>query len=115
TLTRGGVAARINEWAARPGAAAIRLLFIPVDGDRDQAAVDQAVSAAAAAGLVVNVLCWDQLAVVDELARRFPGAQLVLDHLGLRQPRQPPAAPDLNAYNIHHLRCAARTPAVQPL
>lgn len=90
----GGVTARIEEWAATPGAAAIRLLFIPGDGDRDRAAVTAAVSAAADAGLVVNVLCWDQLVVIDELAREFPAAQLVLDHVGLRQPRRPPAPPD---------------------
>jgi L-fuconolactonase len=107
----GGVTARIKHWAATPGAAAIRLLFIPGDGGRDQAAVDQAVAAAAEAGLVVNVLCWDQLAVVDDLARRFPGAQLVLDHLGLRQPRNPPPPPDPFAA-LDQVLALARHPSV---
>jgi len=110
-----GVTARIKEWAATPGAAAIRLLFIPGDGDHDQAAVapavNRAVSAAAEAGLVVNVLCWDQLTVLDELAREFPHAQLVLDHCGLRQPRQPPAPPDPFA-RLDQVLALARYPNV---
>jgi predicted TIM-barrel fold metal-dependent hydrolase len=89
----GLVAHRVERWAATPGAAGIRLLFLegrPVD----EAGVAATVKSAAGAGLVVNVMCWDQLAVVDGLARSFPDALLVLDHLGMRQPKHPPAPAD---------------------
>jgi L-fuconolactonase len=90
----GHVTQRVEEWAATPGAVGIRLLFLP-DRPLDEAAVAAAVKTAADAGLVVNVMCWGQLAVIDGLARSFPGAQLVLDHLGMRQPMKPPAPPDV--------------------
>ena len=40
-------------------------------------------------GLPVNVLCWGNLAAFAELADRHPNTQLVVDHLGLRQPFEP--------------------------
>jgi predicted TIM-barrel fold metal-dependent hydrolase len=36
------------------------------------------------------VLCWQKLDLVAELARRHPNTQVVIDHLGLVQPFQPP-------------------------
>ncbi|MEQ8659278.1 MAG: amidohydrolase family protein, partial [Gammaproteobacteria bacterium] len=61
----------------------------------DDPGIADLVRTATTHGLPVNVLCWDKLAFMDGLARRYPDAQLVLDHLGLRQhfERPPPAAP----------------------
>ena len=44
--------------------------------------------------MAVNLLCagrWEQVA---ELAARNPNTQIVIDHLGLQQPFEPPAPPD---------------------
>ncbi len=90
-----GVAERIAEWAATPGAIGIRLLSLPDHPlDEDNPGVATAVNGAAAAGMPVNVMCWGRISLMDELARRFPDAQFVLDHLGLTQPMTPPAPDD---------------------
>src|SRR5919108_160309 len=47
-------------------------------------------AAAAHHSLPVNVLAWGRLEQVRELAARHPETQLVIDHLGLQQPFQPP-------------------------
>ena len=51
-------------------------------------------AAAGRAGVPVNIMCTDQMHVVGELARRNPNTQLVIDHVGLAQPRHPPAPPE---------------------
>jgi L-fuconolactonase len=93
--TDEGVAARVESWAATPGAVGVRLLFLPRDTyGAEHPGVAAAVRGAAAAGLVVNVHCWGRLATLDGLAQAFPDAQFVLDHLGLEQPSTPPVPND---------------------
>jgi len=50
-------------------------------------------AAAASHDLPVNLMCWDRLEQVGQLAQRNPDTQLVVDHLGLQQPFVPPAPP----------------------
>ena len=52
------------------------------------------VAAAGRAGVPVNIMSTGKMHVVGELARRNPNAQLVIDHVGLAQPRHPPAPPE---------------------
>ena len=40
--------------------------------------------------LPVNLLCWGRLEQVAQLAARNPATTLVIDHLGLQQPFEPP-------------------------
>jgi predicted TIM-barrel fold metal-dependent hydrolase len=40
--------------------------------------------------LPVNLLCWGRLEQAAQLASRNPKTQLVIDHLGLQQPFEPP-------------------------
>jgi predicted TIM-barrel fold metal-dependent hydrolase len=40
--------------------------------------------------LPVNLLCWGRLEQADLLAARNPNTVLVIDHLGLQQPFEPP-------------------------
>jgi L-fuconolactonase len=86
------VGGRIAARLAQPGAVGVRILFLP-DGafGADHSGVVAAVEAARAAGLPVNVHCYDRLEVIADLARRFPDVQFVLDHLGMAQPRVAPA------------------------
>ena len=82
-------------WASAPGAVGVRIMMVgDVGRDPDQPGVNAVLSAAGRAGLPVNLLCWGKTAVVAELARRHPDTQLVVDHLGLRQPFEPPAPPE---------------------
>ena len=48
-------------------------------------------AAAARHSLPVNLLAWGRLEQVKELAARNPDTRLVIDHLGLQQPFEPPA------------------------
>ena len=43
---------------------------------------------------MVLVLCWGHLAPMAELARRHPNTQIVIDHVGLIQPFEPPPPND---------------------
>ena len=63
-------------------------------GVADPEGVDRICAAAARHGLPVNVLCWGNLAEFAEVAGRHPETQLVIDHLGINQPTEPPASPE---------------------
>jgi predicted TIM-barrel fold metal-dependent hydrolase len=41
-------------------------------------------------GLPVNILCWGRLGQAKALAARNPDTAIVIDHLGLQQPFEPP-------------------------
>ena len=45
---------------------------------------------AAKHGVPFNILCYNRLPQVIELARRNPNTQFVIDHVGLTQPFEPP-------------------------
>jgi L-fuconolactonase len=90
-----GAADAVTAWGATPGAVGIRLMAGLTAGFRaDHDEVRGAVLAAVAHGLPVCVFCPQQLPVMDQLARLYPDAQFVLDHLGLAQPLHPPPPPD---------------------
>jgi L-fuconolactonase len=86
---------RITDWAATPGAAGVRLLFLPNHFfEATDPGVGAIISGGSAVGMPINIHCWGYLSIMEELARRYPDAQLVLDHLGITQPLAPPAPPD---------------------
>lgn len=86
------VADQVASWAAAPGVVGARIMMRGTGAD--DAGMDRIVTAAAKHGLPVNVLCWGNLSLFAELARRHPNAQLVVDHVGLIQPFAPPPPPD---------------------
>ena len=87
------VAEALTDWAAQPGAVGARIMMVS-PGVADPEGVDRICSAAARHGLPVNVLCWGNLAEFAEVAGRHPETQLVIDHLGINQPTEPPASPE---------------------
>jgi L-fuconolactonase len=88
---QNGVADEIAAWAATPGVVGARIVMMdPTTPDADNPGLDRVCAAGAQHGLPVNMLCWGKLELFDELARRNPNTQLVLDHLGLTQPFEPP-------------------------
>jgi len=97
------VAEEIAEWAKIDGAVAIRIMMGPtVSTDAADPGINRVLAAAARHGLPVNLLCWGRLAQVKELAARNPDTRLVIDHLGLQQPFEPPppAAPFADLPNV---------------
>ena len=89
--TDAGVAETIADWAATKGAVAIRIMMTRgVSADPADPCINHVLATAARHSLPVNLLCWGRLDQVSELARRNPDTQLVIDHLGLQQPFEPP-------------------------
>ena len=85
------VAQTIADWASTRGAVAVRVMLRPeVTSDPADAGLNRVLAAAARHGLPVNLLCWGRLEQVDGLAARNPDTVLVIDHLGLQQPFEPP-------------------------
>ena len=81
----------IADWARTDGAVGIRVMMNDdVSPDPADPAVNRVLAAAGRAGLPVNLLCWGRLDEVAGLAARNPGTRLVIDHLGLQQPFEPP-------------------------
>ena len=81
----------IDAWAATKGTVAIRIMLNRgVSEDAADPGINRVLSAAARHALPVNLLCWGRLHQAKELAARHPNTRLVIDHLGLQQPFEPP-------------------------
>jgi predicted TIM-barrel fold metal-dependent hydrolase len=90
------VADVIADWKKVPGTVGIRIM-LPSDAGRepDDPGLTRILREAARHALPVNLLCWGNLDVGEALIDRHANTRFVLDHLGLVQPRSPPAPPDL--------------------
>ena len=88
------VADEIAEWAGTPGVVGARLMLTAQSFEADHPGLNRILAAGAKAGFPVNVACWGQLPLLGELARRHPDTQVVVDHVGLMQPFEPPAPPE---------------------
>ena len=85
------VAETIAEWAATPGTVGVRIMLNrDVSPDPADPGINRVLAAAARHALPVNLLAWGRLDQARELAARNPDTQLVIDHLGLQQPFEPP-------------------------
>jgi L-fuconolactonase len=90
-----GVAETIADWARTDGTVGIRIML-----NREGMSTDPAdpglnrVLAAAQHSLAVNLMCTGRLEQAGLLAARNPNTRLVIDHLGLQQPQEPPAPPE---------------------
>ena len=90
--TDPAVADTIADWAATKGTVGIRIMLRDeVSADPTDPGINRALAAAARHSLPVNLMCWGRLEQAAQLAARNPDTQLVIDHLGLRQPFEPPA------------------------
>src|SRR5262245_16628151 len=89
--TDPNVARTIADWAATRGTVAIRVMLRPeVSADAADPGLNRVLAAAARHALPVNLLCWGRLEQAGSLASRNPNTMLVIDHLGLQQPFEPP-------------------------
>jgi L-fuconolactonase len=90
--TDPGVAETIADWAATPGTVGIRILLNRgVSTDAADPGLQRVLATAAQHSLPVNLMCTGRLEQAAQLAGRHPNAQVVIDHLGLPQPQEPPA------------------------
>ena len=93
--TDPAVAETIADWAATKGTVGIRIMMRPgVAEDPADPGINRVLAAAARHSLPVNLSCTGRLDQVGQMAARNPDTRLVVDHLGLTQPRDPPAPPE---------------------
>jgi L-fuconolactonase len=86
------VAETIADWAATKGTVGIRLMLLPgVSEDPADPGLNRVLAAAARHSLPINLLGTGRLEQARELAARNPDTGVVIDHLGLSQPVDPPA------------------------
>ncbi|HXA24244.1 MAG TPA: amidohydrolase family protein [Acetobacteraceae bacterium] len=90
------VADTIAEWAATKGTVGVRIMLNRegVSTDAADPGLNRVLAAAARHRLPVNLMCTGRLEQAGLLAARNPDASVVIDHLGLQQPHEPPAPPD---------------------
>ena len=88
------VADEIAEWAGTPGVVGARIMLTAPSYEADDPGLNRILAAGARAGIPVNVMCAGKLPLLRELARRHPDTQVVVDHVGLTQPVEPPAPPE---------------------
>ncbi len=85
------VADTIADWTATEGTVGIRIMLRDeVSADPADPGLNRVLAAAAQHSLPVNLLCWERLEQAAQLAARNPNTRLVIDHLGLQQPFEPP-------------------------
>ena len=93
--TDPAVADVIADWKNTPGTVGIRVrLTHGPERGADDPALDLILREAVRHDFPVNLLCWGKLDTGAALIDRHPDNRFVIDHLGILQPRTPPAAPE---------------------
>jgi predicted TIM-barrel fold metal-dependent hydrolase len=87
------LAEEIAAWAANKGVVGARIMLPRPESSEDPAdpGLNKILSTAAKHSLPVNMLVWGRLEQTKALAQRNPDTMIVIDHLGLQQPFEPPA------------------------
>ena len=79
------------DWAKTPGAVGVRLMLRDEQlSDPADPRLNRAFALAGKHGLPVNFLCWGKLDDGTKLVKQNPDTVVVIDHLGLLQPNEPP-------------------------
>ena len=82
----------IANWAATRGTVGIRVFLRDnVSPDPADPDINRVLATAGQHSLPVNLACTGRLDQARQLASRNPNTRLVIDHLGLPQPHEPPA------------------------
>jgi len=82
----------VAEWKKTPGTVGIRIMLTRENKrDPKDPGLDRIARSAVRHDFPVNILCWDNLEAGAALIDRHPDTRFILDHLGILQPRVPPA------------------------
>jgi predicted TIM-barrel fold metal-dependent hydrolase len=88
------VADVIADWKKTPGTVGIRIMMRKDTGrDVNHPGIDRICRAAVRHDFPVNLSCAANLDGATALVDRYPDTRFIIDHLGLVQPRVPPAPP----------------------
>jgi len=103
----------IADWASPTGTVGIRVFLRDnVSTDPADPAINRVLATAARHSLPVNLACTGRLDQARQLAARNPNTRLVIDHLGLPQPHEPPPPAPLD--EPPGARCAAASQPARP-
>ena len=92
--TDPAVADTIADWAGAKGTVGIRIFLRDnVSTDPADPDINRVLATAAQHSLPVNLACSGRLDQAGQLAARNPNTRVVIDHLGLPQPHEPPPPP----------------------
>src|SRR5689334_15797616 len=86
---------QIADWVSTEGTVGIQI-FLRDNASTDPAdpAINRVLATAAQHSLPVNMACTGRLDQAGQLAARNRSTRMVIDHLGLRQPQEPPPPPE---------------------
>ena len=89
------VAEVIAEWKNTTGTVGIRIM-LPKDAglEPDDPGINLILREAVRHDFPVNILCWGNLDDGKAIIANHPDNRFIIDHLGIMQPRTPPAPPD---------------------
>ncbi|MCS5606581.1 MAG: amidohydrolase [Alphaproteobacteria bacterium] len=88
------VAEAIAEWKNTPGTVGIRIMMPKEAGlEPDNPGIKLILHEAMRHDFPVNILCWGNLEVGKAVIDGHPDNRFIIDHLGIVQPRMPPAPP----------------------
>jgi L-fuconolactonase len=88
------VADVVADWKKTPGAVGVRIMLTrEAKRAPDDPGLDHIVRAAMKHDFPINVLFWGNVDAGTALIDRHPDARFIIDHLGILQPRTPPASP----------------------
>lgn len=80
-----------DDWAAKPGVVGGRIMIAyEADGEIDPTGFDKILGCGAKHSLPINLLGQGHLDFVAKLAKRNANTQIVVDHVGIKQPFEPP-------------------------
>ena len=86
------VADVVADWKKTPGAVGIRIMLRKEEQrSASDPGLDRILRAAVRHDFPVNILCWDNLDAGMAVIDRHPETRFIVDHLGILQPRVPPA------------------------
>jgi predicted TIM-barrel fold metal-dependent hydrolase len=82
----------VAEWKRTKGTVGIRI-WLTKDAGRapDDPGIDRIARAAIRHDFPVNIHCWDNLDAAAAVIDRHPDTRFIIDHMGILQPRTPPA------------------------
>jgi len=84
----------IAAWKKTPGAVGIRVIVTKEPGrNPSDRGLDRVLREAVRHDFPVNILCWGNLERGAAVIDRHPDTRFIIDHLGILQPRTPPAPP----------------------
>src|SRR5258708_172707 len=107
------VADVVADWKKTPGTVGIRIMLTKENKrDPNDPGLDRIARAAVRYGFPVNLLCWGNLDAGAALIDRHPDTRFIIDHLGILQPRVPPAPPQPWTDHAKVLELARRPNAV---